>query len=204
MVNAIVTFSGADGGVSPVATLEGVSRSAKSVSLGGISFTVNQATTLDVGLTAYLKAYTYVSATTRDNALEFQVGPDEGMTHKVGIQKMDVRTLFRAGVAEYDYENVGLETTLKAQDLIGQIDDALNFVGSENLHVGQFQNQMTRTLDLARQQQTSITGAYSNINDADMAKEATNQSKRMVLVQSATAMVAQANSQGQFILQLLR
>jgi len=51
---------------------------------------------------------------------------------------------------------------------------------------------------------TSITGALSNLNDADMAKEATNQSKRSILVQSGTAMVAQANSQGQFLLQLLR
>ncbi len=60
------------------------------------------------------------------------------------------------------------------------------------------------TLDLQRQNQTSISGALSNLNDADMATEATNQSKRMVLVQSGTAMVAQANTTSQFLLQLLR
>ncbi len=87
---------------------------------------------------------------------------------------------------------------------MGQIDDALNIVGGENLKVGQFQNSFTRLLDLQPQNSTSMASALSNINDTDMAVEASAQSRRMILMQSATAMVAQANTQGQFLLQLLR
>jgi hypothetical protein len=128
----------------------------------------------------------------------------EGNVQRMGIRKMDVQSIFRGGVDSYDYKDIKLDTQLQAQDLIGALDDAINYVSEENLKVGNFQNNMTRTLDLARQQQTSITGALSNLNDADMAAEATNQSKRSILVQSGTAMVAQANTQGQFLLQLLR
>jgi flagellin len=174
---------------------------------GGVCFTVSQASTLDVGLTSYLKANTYIAATKDDKSLTFQVGPDEGNVTRVGIGRMDVDTIFRRtelADGSNEYGEVDLSNALRAQDLIGQIDDALNYVGGENLKVGQFQNKFSRTLDLARQQMTSITGALSNLNDADMAREATNQSKRSILVQSGTAMVAQANSQGQFLLQLLR
>lgn len=181
-VNAVIAFSGVDGGESVVLTLEGVSRGARTANLGGISFTVNQATSLDVGLTAFVKAHTYVSATTSDDSLQFQVGPDEGMVERLGIRKMDVQSIFRGGVDSYDYQDILLDTQLQAQDLIGALDDAINYVSEENLKVGAFQNLMSRTLELSRQQQTSITGALSNLNDADMAAEATNQSKRSILV----------------------
>jgi flagellin len=204
----------------PVSTLVNVSTgnaAARNYTAGGVSFTVNTASSLNVGLTTFVKAYTYVSATTQDNSLEFQVGPDEGMITRVGISKMDVETIFRTqnGIEpasttdaqeqdSFDFQDIALTNRLESQDLIGQVDDALDFVGGENLKVGQFMNSFTRTLDLARQQNTSITNAMANLNDADVATEATNQSKRMILVQSGTAMVAQANSTSQFLLQLLR
>jgi len=208
-VSAVIYFSDGNGNtdVNPISTLTAVDQDAKTFSAGGVSFTVEKASTVDVGLTAYIKAYTYISATTDDRSLTFQVGPDEGNVTRVGISRMDSDTIFRRNAVDggtSSYLDIELTNELKAQDLIGQIDDALNFVGGENLKVGTFQNKFTRTLELARQQLTSITGALSNINDADMAKEATNQSKRSILVQSGTAMVAQANSQGQFLLQLLR
>jgi len=209
VMNAIVYYSDDSGqtDLNPVSTLLGVDLGARSYNAGGISFTVNTASSLNVGLVGYIKAYTYISATNEDRSLEFQVGPDEGNIQRIGISKMDVQTLFRRtenNQGDSSYTDIDLSNTLKAQDLIGQLDDALDFVSAENLKVGQFQNNMSRTLELARQNDTSITNAFSLLNDADMAKEATNQSKRSILVQSGTAMVAQSNTTSQFILQLLR
>ncbi len=210
-VNAVVYFSDGSGAtdLNPVSTLVGVDIASRSYSAGGISFTVHQASTIDAGLKSYIKAYTYVSAASDSRGLQFQVGADEGETTKVGISKMDVSTIFRLAAnitdgGNYSYLDISVENQLRAQDLIGQIDDALNFVSSENLKVGQFQNSFTRWLDLQRQNMTSISGALSNLNDTDMAYEAMAQSKRTILIQSGTAMVAQANTQGQFLLQLLR
>jgi flagellin len=103
-----------------------------------------------------------------------------------------------------DGGSISLATTLQAQDLIGQIDDALQIVGRSNLKVGAFKNEFDRTLDQQRANHTQMQNAFADINDADMAVEATIQSKRNILIQSGTAMVAQANQSSQFILQLLR
>ncbi len=205
-INAEIYYSG-DGGAEPIMVLDDIGRGARTANLGGISFTVNQASTQDVGLTSYVKAYAFVSATTEDNSMSFQVGADEADLTRLGLMKLDVGELFRlqaTGAGQYDFNSIDLSTTLRAQDLMGQVDDALDIVGGENLKVGQFQNAFTRLLDLQRQNRTSMASALSNINDTDMAVEASAQSRRMILMQSATAMVAQANSQGQFLLQLLR
>jgi len=50
----------------------------------------------------------------------------------------------------------------------------------------------------------NLSAANSRIRDADMAKELMNYTKMNVLVQSAQAMLAQANQQPQSVLQLLQ
>ena len=50
----------------------------------------------------------------------------------------------------------------------------------------------------------NLTAAESRIRDVDMASEMINYTKNSVLVQSAQAMLAQANLQPQSILQLLQ
>ncbi len=111
------------------------------------------------------------------------------------------RTTLAVGLdCNYEYEDITVATRLKAQDLIGQVDDALNVVSGENLKVGPIQNSLTRTLHVQRQHMTSLTGARSTLHGADMATEAMAQSRRTVLIQSGTATVAQ----GQLLLQLLR
>jgi flagellin len=193
---------------------------------GGIILTVNTVSPYDAGLVGYAKTLTYVSATAEDNALQFQTGSDEGEVFRVGIQKMTVDMLFRrdyyrgeggtnADGSPFDpgfptpYSvgdggSISIATTLQAQDLIGQIDDALQIAGRANLKVGAFKNEFDRTLDQQRANHTQMQNAFADINDADMAVEATIQSKRNILIQSGTAMVAQANQSSQFILQLLR
>ena len=52
-------------------------------------------------------------------------------------------------------------------------------------------------------QRTNIDAANSVIKDVDVATESTNFAKQNILVQSGTAMLAQANTQGQSVLRLL-
>lgn len=52
-------------------------------------------------------------------------------------------------------------------------------------------------------QRTNIDAAKSVITDVDVATESTNFAKQNILVQSGTAMLAQANTQGQSVLRLL-
>jgi flagellin len=48
-----------------------------------------------------------------------------------------------------------------------------------------------------------MQAAESTIRDADMAKEIVSYTKDNILIQSATAMLAQANTKPQVVLQLL-
>jgi flagellin len=49
----------------------------------------------------------------------------------------------------------------------------------------------------------NLTAAESRIRDVDMASEMVNYMKNQILTQSATAMLAQANTKTQSVLQLL-
>ncbi|HEY9076452.1 MAG TPA: flagellin, partial [Anaerolineaceae bacterium] len=51
---------------------------------------------------------------------------------------------------------------------------------------------------------TNTEGAYNRIMNANMAEEQVNASKFLILQQTATAMLAQANSAPQFLLSLFK
>ncbi len=51
---------------------------------------------------------------------------------------------------------------------------------------------------------TNLSAAKSQITDVDVAQESTNYAKEQILVQSGTAMLAQANANPQSILKLLQ
>jgi len=205
-VDAVVYWT--DGGSAPslIRTLYNVSGGAVGFETGGARITVNTVSQYDMGLAGYAKALTYVSATAQDSALQFQTGSDEGEVFRTGIEKMTVEWLFRSDhyQGEDILDSISLASSLQAQDLIGQIDDALRIVGRANLKVGAFRNEFDRTLEAQRANHTQITSGFALINDADMAMEATHQSRRTILLQSATAMIAQANTSSQYVLQLLR
>jgi flagellin len=205
-VDAQVFWTDGGGAVQFVTTLSDVTGGGKTVYTGGVLITVNQVSRHDTGLVAYAKTLKYVSATSQDSALQFQVGSDEGEIFRVGIQALTVSGLFRNDFyrGEDTEGSISVATHLQAQDLIGQIDDALSIAGGAQVKVGSFKNALDRTLELQRANHTQMLGAFSNINDADMAIEATDQGKRNILIQSGTAMIAQANASAQFVLQLLR
>jgi flagellin len=50
----------------------------------------------------------------------------------------------------------------------------------------------------------NITASRSRITDTDYAVETTNLARQQIISQAATAMLAQANQQGQMVLSLLK
>jgi flagellin len=69
-------------------------------------------------------------------------------------------------------------------------------IGSNLETLSYYQNQ-TATL------KNSLSAANSQITDVDVAQESTNYAKENILVQTGTAMLAQANSSPQSVLKLL-
>lgn len=91
-----------------------------------------------------------------------------------------------------------------ASDAISMVKNAINQVSTTRGALGAVQNRLEHTINNLGVTTENITAAESRIRDVDMAKEMMEYTKNSVLVQSAQAMLAQANQQPQSVLQLLQ
>ncbi len=92
----------------------------------------------------------------------------------------------------------------ESSDSIDKIKTAINTVSSARASMGALQNRLEHTINNLDVAVENLSAANSRIRDTDMAKEMMNYTKMNVLVQSAQAMLAQANQQPQSVLQLLQ
>ena len=153
-------------------------------------FDVEQATYMNgIGQTAY-------TMHVKDTSITLQIGPNEGATAVCNITRMDVRAL---GVEDLD-----LTTRESANRAIGIVDNALQIVSSERAKLGAIQNRMEYTSNSLAVASENMTNAQSRIADVDMASEVIEMTSAQILQQASNAMVAQANTAAQTVLQLLR
>lgn len=99
---------------------------------------------------------------------------------------------------------ISLSTADKANQAIGKLDEALRIVSKQRADLGAYQNRFEtaqKGIAIAAQ---NLQAAESIIRDANMAHETVEFTKNSILVQSSTAMLAQANARPQAVLQLLQ
>ena len=99
---------------------------------------------------------------------------------------------------------ISLSTPDGANRSIGMLDSALRTINKQRADLGAYQNRLeyaVKGLDIGAE---NLQAAESRIRDADMASEMVDYTKNAILTQSATAMLAQANTKTQSVLQLLR
>ena len=80
---------------------------------------------------------------------------------------------------------------------------ALNQLASDRANIGSNIESLTYYNDQLASLKNNLSAANSRITDVDVAQESTNYAKFNILVQSGTAMLAQANSLPQSVLKLL-
>ncbi len=100
--------------------------------------------------------------------------------------------------------DIDITTQQGAGDAISVINAAIDQVSKQRASLGALQNRLEHTINNLDTTSENLTAANSRIRDTDMAKEMMEYTKMNVLVQSAQAMLAQANQQPQSILQLLQ
>ncbi len=83
-------------------------------------------------------------------------------------------------------------------------DGAINVISTLRAKLGATQNRLDHTLNNLSVMNENITDAESGIRDTDVANEMMSYTKNNILIQSAQAMLAQANSVPQGVLQLLQ
>ena len=131
-----------------------------------------------------------------------------GLTLQIGdtaddFNKMTVlvKDMSAAGLG---LKGLSITTENNASDAIARIKTAINTVSTARASMGALQNRLEHTINNLDVAVENLSAANSRIRDTDMAKEMMNYTKMNVLVQSAQAMLAQANQQPQSVLQLLQ
>ena len=130
--------------------------------------------------------------------LTLQIGDtsDDFNQLEVSVQDMHVRSLGLNGISIADQAS--------AQDAVSVIKDAINTVSSVRGSLGAIQNRLDHTINNLSVMEENIQDAESSIRDTDVAEEMMAYTKNNILVQSAQAMLAQANQVPQGVLQLLQ
>lgn len=101
-------------------------------------------------------------------------------------------------------EDVDISSQSGATDAIAKIKGAINSVSSTRGDLGATQNRLDHTINNLSVMRENIQDAESSIRDVDVAEEMMSYTKNNILVQSAQAMLAQANQAPQGVLQLLQ
>lgn len=132
-------------------------------------------------------------------SMYFHIGANMDQRERVFVGTMTAQSL---GMRT-EQEILSLSTPDNANRSIGVIDAALRRVNKQRADLGAYQNR----LDMAREgidiAAENMQASESQIRDVDVAEEVVDYTRNQILIQSSTAMLAQANTITQSVLQLL-
>jgi flagellin len=95
-------------------------------------------------------------------------------------------------------------TATDAVTALTNVKAALDQLSQDRATVGAYQSRLNFTADQLTVSQQNISAASSKIKDVDVAQESTEYARYNILVQTGTAMLAQANQLPQTVLKLLQ
>jgi len=137
-----------------------------------------------------------------DSVLQFQVGANVDQNERVYVGAMDATALGIQG-AQGGTDIVSISSVEDANMAIQTVDSALTQVSKQRADLGAYQNRFEMAANGVAIAAENLQAAESQIRDVDMAKEMVDYMKNQILTQAGTAMLAQANSSSQSVLQLL-
>ena len=130
-------------------------------------------------------------------ALTLQIGDNAETYNQLAVEIGDMHADALA------LTDVDISSQAGAQAAIASIKEAINTVSETRGDLGAFQNRLEHTNNNLAVMEENIQDAESTIRDTDVADEMTEYTKNNILLQSAQAMLAQANQLPQGVLQLL-
>ena len=146
----------------------------------------------------------FANTGTNPRYLQLHVGANVDQNVQIFIGTMTAQALGLSGLQGDLDSIISLATPESANMTIATIDSALKTVTKQRADLGAFQNRFetaSRGIDIAAE---NLTASESRIRDTDMATEMVEFTKNQILTQSGVAMLAQANSNSQNVLSILR
>lgn len=143
-----------------------------------------------------------------------QIAKDAGVTRTeeptlqllVGVRPTDTVSikLFDARVRNLGLQDTAVDPREKALEALGRVDAALTKVLSARSEYGAHAEALEHAKVQATQSTVTLTEAESRIADVDMAFEMAKLTKDQLLIQTATAMIAQGKMSADMVLRLVK
>jgi len=174
--------------------------------------------TIQLEFTALRSELDRISATTEFNGLKLingnlassvsttshtliQIGIDSTANSRIDLNtQLDLTSI---DSTQLEIHNLSVTASAEALTSLDKINEAIGSITSTRGKVGAVQNRLTRSIANLSVSVENLTAAESSIRDADIAEEVAELTRNQILVQTATAMVGQANLIPQSVLQLL-
>jgi len=153
-----------------------------------------------------LAAIFHLSYSTEDAAtspLSLQIGDTADSFNQMTVSIADMHTSAMGTKDGASIAEIDISSQSGAQAAVDVIKNAINYVSNTRGDLGAVQNRLEHTSNNLSVMAENIQDAESSIRDTDVAEEMMAYTKNNILIQSAQAMLAQANAVPQGVLQLL-
>lgn len=135
----------------------------------------------------------------RTGSMFFHVGANQNQRIRVFIATVSSRAL---NLVDQGSRKRTISTVGKANAMIGYVDSALDQLNRQRADLGAYYNRMETTVKALSQTYENMIAADARIRDADMASVMVDYTRDQILLQTGTAMLAQANLKNKHVANL--
>ena len=176
------------------------------------TYSTAQKTAMSTEYVALASQITQIAANTQFNGMDllsgsggvgggtgsfvFQIGANTTQTMAVAIVSQTL--------AQYALTGTTITTAALATTQIGLIDTAIGTLNTQRSSIGAAVNRLSHALDNLSNVAANATDSRSKIEDTDYATATSDLARQQIIAQAATAILAQANQQPQYVLSLLK
>ena len=163
---------------------------------GTLTLSLNGAISADIGKTGYVRITNQIASISVDKSVSFQVRANQGQTLALGLNDNST-----AGLR---IQRLDVRNRLAGQNAIAVLDDAIQRLSTQRANIGAVQQRISSTISANELNIVNQRSAESRIRDVDFAEETLSFTRNNILIQSGTAVLAQANAAPQSVLSLLK
>lgn len=168
-----------------------------------VTITINAVSTADVGSRAAIKIQAFITAGLPTvPQISIQTGPNAGQAISYGIQSVTASNL-RIGGLNVEAVNPSFNS-YAAQDTIGQVDQAITKVLSNQAAIGAASIRLATEADNDNLASVNLQASESSITDLNVSQASSTYTKDQLLINFGTSLLAQANVNAQSVLTLFR
>jgi flagellin len=132
--------------------------------------------------------------TPSEDRMVYDLASADATTQHLGLSSVDEQGVVKT---------MSVATKADAQGNLGKLDEAIRMVNDNRAGFGALQNRLQSTINNLQVADENLSAANSRIRDVDVAAESAELTKRNILMNAGTSMLAQANSNNMLALKLI-